>query len=578
VMKVRRVRLLNTDLDARREEVSLSASRARRVPSRLDRVRVRSVWLHSEEGDLRTRWGWKPELLADEKATRKPPVAKSPPPEAPPDGFLPGLRELLRPNVRALLSREEWPAPLYPFQEQGVLFLCERPAALLADDMGLGKTVQSLAAISLLLSSGQISQAVVLCPAPLVLNWQREALRWLPRLEGGIVAIEGDPVRRLRRWRSHAPLLIAGYETFRADVAADRLPERNWDLVVLDEAQRIKNDDTELSRACKALERRRSWALTGTPMENRVEELISLLEFITGEPGSHFAGLHALRAAQQALQLRRTKEGVALELPAKTVVTVMLELGPTQRAVYDRLAREGILQLRERGENLRVTHVLGLLTRLKQVCNFCPVSGESVKLNYLREQLAQVTDVGRSALVFSQFTDEQVGVRRLARELSGVELYHGGMSHTARDQAVQRFQRGEAPVLAVSLRAGGVGLNLQRASYVFHFDRWWNPAVEWQAEDRAHRLGQDLPVTVYRLVTAGTIEEKIHAILLGKEALFRQMIEDAPAPVLSGLSMDELFGLLELSPPHEEEAMPEPLAGLWQDSGEDCAEDGFASA
>jgi SNF2 family DNA or RNA helicase len=114
---------------------------------------------------------------------------------------------------------------------------------------------------------------------------------------------------------------------------------------------------------------------------------------------------------------------------------------------------------------------------------------------------------------------------------------------------VQRFQRGETPVLAVSLRAGGVGLNLQRASYVFHFDRWWNPAVEWQAEDRAHRLGQELPVTVYRLVTAGTIEERIHAILAGKEALFRQVVEGAPPPALSGLTMDELFGLLELPVP-----------------------------
>jgi SNF2 family DNA or RNA helicase len=548
-MKVRRVRLLNTDLEAMREDVAVAAPQARRVPARLDRVRVRSVWLHSEEGELRTHWGWKPGLKGDETTVRKPQAVKLRPPEAPPEGFLPTLRELLRPNVRALLSREEWPAPLYPFQEQGVLFLCERPGALLADDMGLGKTVQSLAAISLLLSSGQISQAVVLCPAPLVLNWQREALRWLPRLEGGIVAIEGDAVRRVHGWRSRAPLLIAGYETFRVDVAADRLPERNWDLLVLDEAQRIKNDDTELSRACKSLARRRSWALTGTPLENRVEELVSILEFVTGEPGSHFSGLHAMRAAQQALQLRRTKEGVALELPSKTVVTVMLELGPTQREVYDRLAHEGILELRERGERLSVPHVLGLLTRLKQVCNFCPVSGESVKLDYLREQLAQVTAAGRSALVFSQFTDEQVGVRRLARELPGVEVYHGGMSHTARDWAVQQFQRGDTPALAVSLRAGGVGLNLQRASYVFHFDRWWNPAVEWQAEDRAHRLGQELPVTVYRLVTAGTIEEKIHAILAAKEALFQQWIEGAPAPVLSGLTLNELFGLLELPPP-----------------------------
>ncbi|MGV3720071.1 MAG: DEAD/DEAH box helicase [Actinomycetota bacterium] len=553
-MKVRRVRLLNVDPEAARAEVALLAPRARRVTGRLDRVRVRSVWLRSEEGDLRTRWGWKPEKLDESQAAaRKPRAAKPSPPQAPPDTFLGTLRELLRPNVRAILSREEWPAPLYPFQEDGVLFLYERPGALLADDMGLGKTIQALAAISLLLSTGQISQALILCPAPLVLNWRREARKWLPRLEGGIVVVDGGPARRVRLWRATSPLLISGYETFRSDAAADRLPERIWELVVLDEAQRIKNDDTELSQVCKALPRKRSWALTGTPVENRLEELVSLMEFVTGEPGSRFSSLHPLRALQQSLQLRRTKENVALELPPKTVVTTMLELGPAQRAAYDRLAREGILELRERGEHLTVTHVLGLLTRLKQVCNFCP-SGESVKLEYLRGQLSEISAAGRQALVFSQFTDEQVGVRRLAAEIPGVEVYHGGMSHTARDRAVQSFQNGETSVLAVSLRAGGVGLNLQRASYVFHFDRWWNPAVEWQAEDRAHRIGQELPVTVYRLIAENTIEEKVHAILTAKETLFRQVVDGAPAPAVSGLTLDELFGLLDLP-------VPESLGG-----------------
>ncbi|MCC2667885.1 MAG: ATP-dependent helicase HepA [Armatimonadetes bacterium] len=547
-MRVRRVRLLDALPGARQEPVQLAEPRARRAPARLDRVRVRSVWLGSEEGELRTRWGWRPEAVPGAPAERKPAAPGVAAAETPPDGFLPALRELLRPNVRAILSREEWPHPLYPFQEDGVLFLYERPGALLADDMGLGKTIQTLAAISLLLSTGQITQATVLCPAPLVLNWRREARRWLPRLEGGIVAIAGDPVRRLRLWRSRAPLLIAGFETFRSDYAADRLPERLWDLLVLDEAQRIKNDDTELARACKALPRKRSWALTGTPLENRIEELESILEFVTSETASPAVGLHGVRAKQQAHQLRRTKEGVALELPPKTVVNVLLELTERQRATYDQLEKDGIVELRERGETLRVTHVLGLLTRLKQVCNFCPASGESVKLEYLTAQLNEIRAAGRQALVFSQFTDDQVGLRRLASEIEGLDLFHGGMSHTARDAAVQRFQAGETGVLGISLRAGGVGLNLQRASYVFHFDRWWNPAVEWQAEDRAHRLGQELPVTVYRLVTAGTIEERVHAILSAKEELFRHVVEGAPAPAESGLTVEELFGLLELPP------------------------------
>jgi len=549
-MKVRRVRLLSADLEPQQVELAFAARRPRRLSLRLDRVRVRSVWLQADQGDLQTRWGWRPpDPSVETDEARKKRTVRAQPVEAPPDNFLPGLRERLRPNVRAILKRQECPHPLYAFQEEGVLFLYERTAALLADDMGLGKTVQSLAAVSLLLSTGQISQALVLCPAPLVLNWLREARRWLPRLEGGITAVQGEPAARFYMWHSQAPLLLAGYETFRGDFNAGRLPPRPWDLVILDEAQRIKNEETELARACKSLARNRSWALTGTPVENRQEDMVSILEFITGDPSGRFSGLHALRAAQQSLQLRRTKEGVALQLPPKTVVTVMLELGAAQRASYLRLEREGVMELKARGERVLVTHILALLTRLKQVCNFCPETGESVKAEYLRAQLGEILAAGRQALIFSQFTDADVGLRRLAAELPEMEVYHGGMSHTARDQAVQSFQAGETQVLGVSLRAGGVGLNLQRASYVFHFDRWWNPAVEWQAEDRAHRLGQQLPVTVYRLVTAGTIEERVHAILSAKETLFRQVVEGAPAPTLSGLSLDELFGLVDLPVP-----------------------------
>jgi SNF2 family DNA or RNA helicase len=483
------------------------------------------------------------------------------------DGFLPGLRELLRPNVQAVLKREEWPHPLYPFQEAGVLFLYERNAALLADEQGLGKTVQALAAASLLFSTGQIEQAVVLCPAPLVSHWAREARRWLPRLADGATVVKGSPLSRFYRWHSRAPLLIAGYESFRADLAAGRLPERTWDLVVLDEAQRIKNAETELAYACKALSRRRSWALTGTPLENSLDDLLSILEWVTGHSAAGAA--LALREAQGQLQLRRKKETVARELPPKTVVNVMLELDAAQRHAYARLEREGVLELRERGDSLRVTHVLALLTRLKQVCNFCPLTGGSAKLEFLRAQLGEILANDRQALVFSQFADERVGIRRVARELGpDVEVYHGGMSAGARDRAVRRFQEGEILVLGISLRAGGVGLNLQRASYVFHFDRWWNPAVEWQAEDRAHRLGQELPVTVYRLIAAGTVEERIHAVLEGKEALFQQVIEGVPAPSASRLTLDELFGLLDLPVPERLEVRKEEPVSSLTDSGE----------
>ncbi len=547
--RVRRVRLLPANREAERVALLPHAPPARRRPVRWGRLRVRSVWLRGDEGELRTRWGWQPEADAGQAVGPVARAASSGPGGLPPPDFIQGLRERLRPNPRAVMTRGKWPHPLYPFQESGVVFLYERSAALLADDMGLGKTVQTLAAASLLLSTGEIAQALVLCPAPLVGNWLREARQWLHGLGDGIEVIRGEPALRRGRWHSRAPLVIAGYETFRADAEAGRLPTRPWDLVVLDEAQRIKNGETDLARTCKSLPRRRSWALSGTPVENRLEELVSLLEWVTARPRAELTGIQALRSIQRSVQLRRTKELVAPELPPKTVVNVMLDLGPEQRATYDTLEREGVLELRERGERLQVSHVLALLTRLKQVCNFCARTGSSVKRDYLQPQLEEITARGRHALVFSQFAGPEVGIQRLAAEFPGMELFHGGMSQAAREAVATRFQAGEIPVLGVSLRAGGVGLNLQRASYVFHFDRWWNPAVEWQAEDRAHRLGQTAPVTVYRLITTGTIEERIHALLSAKETLFRELVADAPGPALSPLSLDELFGLLDLPRP-----------------------------
>jgi len=548
-MRVRRVRLLK-EPEPRTLEAVLRAPRARRLHGTVDRVRVRSVWMRREDGDMQTRWGWNAQGAAEAEDAPARRAAPARPTAPPADDFLAGLRELLRPNVHAVLRREEWPHPLYPFQEEGVLFLYERDAALLADEMGLGKSVQALAAAGLLFSTGQIQEALILCPAALVSHWRREARRWLPRMADVVTVVQGSGMARHHQWHSRAPLRIAWYETFRSDFTAGRMPERHWDLVVLDEAQRIKNRETELAHACKALPRRRSWALTGTPLENSLDDVLSILEWVTRGSGVGLGSAPALRAAQEGLQLRRKKEAVALQLPPKTVINIVLDMGPRQRDAYERLQREGVVELRERGERLQVTHVLALLTRLKQLCNFCPATGESAKLEFLRGQLAEILAHNRQALVFSQFTDERAGLLRLEREIGPeFSVYHGGMSPAARDRAVQRFNDGDSPVLGLSLRAGGVGLNLQRAAFVFHFDRWWNPAVEWQAEDRAHRIGQPLPVTVYRLIMGGTVEEKVHGILEGKEALFREVIEGVPTPGRSGLSIDELFGVLDLEMP-----------------------------
>jgi SNF2 family DNA or RNA helicase len=565
-MIVRRVRLLAPEAvpAPRGIDPSLAVPAPKRARVRFGRVRVRSVWLKGADSEVRTRWASgveRPEESRRDPRTtsRSRPAAEGETPEA---GFLDRLRELLRPSFQAVLRREEWPRPLFPFQETGAVFLYERKAALLADEQGLGKTVQALAAAGLLLATGEIRQFLVLCPASLVSHWAREVGAWLPRLRTQVTVVNGPPRVRVREWHSRAPILIAGYETFRADFLAGRLPERSRDLVILDEAQRIKNADTDLAVACKTVPRARSWALTGTPLENRLEELYSILEWLTGEPLSGLSGRAALPELQRRLQLRRRKEAVAQELPAKTVVDVSLELGAAQRGSYRELERTGLLRLKQQGESLRVTHVLALLTRLKQVCNFCPRTGESAKLDFLRPQIAEILASGRQALVFSQFADERAGVRRLAAELgAAAAAFDGSLSFSARDTMVRRFTAAEIPVLAISLKAGGVGLNLQNASYVFHFDRWWNPAAEWQAEDRAHRIGQALPVTVYRLTCAGTLEERIHAILKAKEGLFQQVVDGAPVPVASRWSVADLFSLVDLSvPPHLQSTADRPLA------------------
>ena len=266
-----------------------------------------------------------------------------------------------------------------------------------------------------------------------------------------------------------------------------------------------------------------------------------------------------LLSRQKELQLRRRKSDVLEDLPPKQVIHVPLSLLPEQYETYARAEREGVLELRAKGLELKIQHVLELILRLKQVCNFCPRSGESAKLEELRSRIKILDAEGHRALVFSQFTDDVFGVRALARELAEFNpmVFVGSMSASERDMAIQQFKvRTEHKVLILSLRSGGVGLNLQEASYVFHFDRWWNPAIERQAEDRSHRIGQTVPVTVFKYTLLGTIEERIHEILVLKQHLFDTIIDDVSLDIRTRLTAEEIFGLFGLErPPGEGRAL-----------------------
>ena len=301
---------------------------------------------------------------------------------------------------------------------------------------------------------------------------------------------------------------------------------------------------TGIAATVKALPRQRAWALTGTPLENRPDDAVSILDFVAPDlynPAEMVAGL---RRALSAVQLRRRRADVLPGLPPKTVFGLAPELLPAQRAAYDIAHHEGLVWLRSLGAELRITHVLELILRLKQICNACPRTGASAKLEDLGRRLHEVAEAGEKALVFTQFVAAPFGAEAIARAIKPLDplLLTGRMSTAARDDAVALFAADpRRRVLVASLRAGGLGLNLTAASVVFHFDRWWNPAVETQAEDRAHRIGQTRPVQVFAYLTPDSIEQRIGEILSEKRALFADIIDGVATASLRRLDLPTLL-------------------------------------
>lgn len=507
------------------------------------------------------------------------PQGRPTPPEKPTPGT-PDLRQRLLAALALPLARLlpgspvlEWPGALRAFQIEGVGLLLQQAEVLLADDMGLGKTVQTIAAFRLLLRRGQAESVLVVVPASLVNQWRREIGTWAPELR--ISTVRGTPTVRADQWIAPAHVFLTSYETLRSDNSPhpNSGPRRRcWDVVVLDEAQRIKNRDRDISAACKNIPRRRSWALSGTPLENSVDDLMSILEFLQpnqdGQPPTPLSFNPATREMHAKLQLRRRKQDVLTELPAKTTTDLVLDLSPDQRAAYDRAEQEGVVELKKRGETLRVTHVLSLITRLRQICNFCPSTGSSAKLDDVQRRLEDLQDQGHKMLIFTQFTDSDFGVDAITTRLNkyGALAFTGALSQPARDQVIGRFKATAASrALVLSLRAGAQGLNLQEASYVVHFDRWWNPAIESQAEDRSHRMGQRYPVNVYTYTMADTIEERIARLLEEKRKLFKMVVDDVTLDLTQILSKSEIFGLFDLPVPASTEEEGDTGPGSFRD-------------
>jgi SNF2 family DNA or RNA helicase len=457
------------------------------------------------------------------------------------------LLYLLQPPLDGLFDGRQLEVPFEPFgyQLEGIAFLMPRHGALLADEMGLGKTAQAILAMRLLFHQGVIRRSLVVCPKPLVHNWTRELKMWAPDIP--FETFEGEPDERRTMWLvSNCPLKLVNYETLTrdGDIASDG--RVRFDLVVLDEAQRIKNKESKTAQAVRSLNRSRSWALTGTPIENHPDDLVNIFGFLDPDRIPPNTPPKRLPTYTSDCILRRTKDVVQSDMPPKVVRDLEVELTAAQRAAYTRAEEDGVVHLNELGDTITVQHVFQLVMRLKQICNFDPLTGESAKLEQLLTDMEEVADSGRKAIVFSQWV-EPLQVLAKALAAFGPQQFHGKIPQSDRPGILDRFRNDpDCHVLLMSYGTGSVGLNLQFANYVFLFDRWWNPAVEDQAINRAHRIGQRHPVTVTRFLSGNTIEHRIADILEAKRKLFNDLLAQADKPATMGLTEDEIFGLFDI--------------------------------
>ena len=429
---------------------------------------------------------------------------------------------------------------LRPYQIDGVRFLLSQDAALLADEMGLGKTVQT--AVALRVGKKRYRKILLIAPTPLCLNWQRELEKWAPELS--VRRLTGDSANRAATYRLPIRVLIASYDQIRLD-SRRFTSDVHFDLVILDEAQRIKNSDSETSLSCRILRRDGAWGLSGTPLENEPNDLIAIFRFL--EPNLLRTGMSRseIHKAMAGRFLRRTKADVLQDLPPILIRDIPLELGIRQRQAYDRVwhSRESDVWT---GSGPVGANMLAVLTRIKQLCNYDPASGESVKLDIVSSLLTKIQETEDKFIIFSQYVET---LRWLSKHIDiPHHIYHGGLPADVREQVLADFKNHLGPRgLLLSLRAGGVGLNLQEASTVILFDRWWNPAVEYQAIHRAHRFGRKEPLQVIRFVVEDSVEERIAEILQEKEGLFVDYIESAPSSSCKeGLSVGQLRRVLNV--------------------------------
>jgi SNF2 family DNA or RNA helicase len=479
---------------------------------------------------------------------------------------------------------EELPQPegvqgtLRPYQLRGyswLLFLKRWGlGACLADDMGLGKTIQTLALIQHEHLQNGRHPVLLVCPTSVVGNWQKEAARFTPDLpvlvHHGVARHKGAAFQR--EASKHA-MVVSSYSLLQRDL--EILQEVPWAGVILDEAQNIKNPETKQARAARSLGRGYRIALTGTPVENHVGDLWSIMEFLnpgflgsqSGFKKQFFVPIQVYGNQQVADRLRRitgpfllrrlkTDKSIIADLPDKLEMKVFCTLTKEQASLYAAVVKDVEAALESTEGIERKGLVLATLSKLKQVCNHpaqflkdgSAIAGRSGKLARLTEMLEEALEAGDRSLIFTQFREMGELIQSHLREAFGVEVLflHGGTPKAQRDRMVERFAQNDGPrIFLLSLKAGGTGLNLTRASHVFHFDRWWNPAVENQATDRAFRIGQTKNVQVHKFLCVGTLEEKIDAMIERKKDVAGRVVGTGEGWLteLSNVEIKNLFAL-----------------------------------
>ena len=455
-------------------------------------------------------------------------------------------------------------AELRDYQVEGFVWMVRLASlgigACLADDMGLGKTLQSLAVI--LYFAGQ-GPTLVVAPTSVCMNWEQEVSRFAPTLNLTMLAAQEDRKQVVRELGPY-DLLVTSYTLLQQEV--ELLEQVEWQCVVLDEAQAIKNAATKRSKAAKRLRARFRLITTGTPIENHLGELWNLFSFINpgllgtykqfnarfGIPIEKYQDREARRKLKKLIRpfmLRRIKSQVLDELPPRTEITLRVEMSPEEVRFYEALRQQAIENIEGNAEKSgRHLRILAEIMRLRRAC--CnprlitdTVDIPSTKLKVFAEIVDELLESNHKALVFSQFTGHLALIREFLDEKKIRYMYLDGTTPAReRQRQVEGFQAGQGDLFLISLKAGGLGLNLTAADYVIHMDPWWNPAVEDQAADRAHRIGQKRPVTVYRLVTANTIEEKIVRLHQEKRDLANSLLEGAD--VSTRISAEELLELI----------------------------------